>query len=275
MNCLPNRLFDTQVAAAFVGLGSALSYAALVELLLGEVLEKSQTQSDWLHRPLSEAQKIYAREDVVYLERLHEILTTRLEEQNKLAWISAYTEQTLRSAAMDLDPDKAYLKVKGAVNLNRAQLASLAGLAAWRERRARELNKPRNWLVRDAEMLKIVRTQPQSYGDLDHSIGMAPESIRRYGQELLAQAAEVPQVVEVASPPANLEVGDRALVKHLQERVASLAGQYQMAERLIANRADLEDLVRHRRGLAVEPPMLSDWRSEELTPQILELVDGR
>lgn len=274
MDALPRELFDTQVAAAFVGLGSALSYAALVENLLGVVLEKSQTQSDWLRRPLSEAQKSYAREDVLYLEKIYDILKGLLEKQGKTSWMRAFSEQTLLAAASQIDPDKAYLKVKGAGNLKRGQLEVLASLAAWRERRARELNKPRNWLIRDAEMLKVVRFCPTGRGELDARVGMSHESIRRYGEEILALVNDPPEVQLTDLPPAALEGGGRALVKQLQERVAELSEEHHIAERLIANRSELEDLIRYQRGQAAAPSMLGDWRADIFTPKIQELANA-
>jgi len=273
MNSLPPDLFDTQVAAAFVGLGSALSYAALVEKLLGITLEKSQTQSDWLRRPLSQAQITYAREDVLYLEQIYDILRKMLVDQGKEPWMQAFAEQVLRDAADLTDPDMAYMKVKGAGNLKEDQVRVLAPLAAWRERRARELNKPKNWLIRDAEMVKAARFTPSSRGELDNMLGMSHESIRRYGDEILALVDEPPAVELIGLPPAKLEGKDRGLVKKMQECVSNLAGQHQIAERLIANRSELEELIRYQRGASAVPRMVSDWRSEIFTPQILELAN--
>lgn len=274
MQSLPTDLFDTQVAAAFVGLGSAPSYAALVEALLGVTLEKSQTQSDWLRRPLSDAQKIYAQEDVLYLEQIFDILSDKLSKQGKASWMRAYAEQTLADAAELIDPEKAYMKVKGAGSLSEKQVRLLAPLAAWRERRARELNKPKNWLIRDAEMVKAIRICPTSRSELDTRVGMSHESIRRYGDEIIALLADPPAVDLDGLPPAKLDGADRGLVKKLQECVSDLANQHQIAERLIANRSELEELIRYQRGRADEPRMMRDWRSDIFTPQILELANA-
>lgn len=274
MGSLPADLFDTQVAAAFVGLGSALSYAALVEQLLGVVLEKSQTQSDWLRRPLSDAQKTYAREDVIYLDQVYQILGEQLSNQNKTSWMQAYAAQTLRDAADLIDPEKAYMKVKGAGNLKGDQLDLLAPLARWRETRARELNKPRNWLIRDAEMVKAARYRPSSRSELDSKVGMSHESIRRYGDEILALLDQPPEMELTEIPVSNLEGRERALVKGLQERVREMASEYQIAERLIANRSELEELVLYQQGAPVSPRMLTDWRSDLFAPQIQELANA-
>jgi len=273
MDSLPSNLFDTQVAAAFVGLGSALSYAALVEKLLGITLEKSQTQSDWLRRPLSKAQITYAREDVLYLEQIYDILRKMLVDQGKEPWMQAFAEQVLLDAADLIDPDMAYMKVKGAGSLKEDQVKLLAPLAAWRERKARELNKPKNWLIRDAEMVKAARFIPSSRGDLDDKLGMSHESIRRYGDEVLALVGNPPAVELAELPPSKLESTDRALLKKLQECLYNMASQHQIAERLIANRSELEELIRYQRGASAAPRMVSDWRSKPFTPQLLELVN--
>ncbi len=274
LNWHPARLFDTQIAAAFVGLGSALSYAALVEQLLGVVLGKSETQSDWLARPLSPAQMDYARDDVRYLDALYRELSDRLASQGKTAWMQAYMEQQLRSAAEVLNPDLAYLKIKGAVGLSQRQLSLVAELAAWRERRARELDKPRNWLVRDGEILKIARHRPTGRSELDRVVGMAPESIRRYSGEILALVAAHQPAGTIPQPPAALAGQDKDMVKQLQDRVEQLATQHRMASRLIANRSELEQLVRHRRQQGEAPALLTDWRAPTFGKPLSEMIDA-
>ena len=51
----PARLFDTQLAAAFCGMGLGISYRALVETVTGVQLDKGETRSDWMQRPLTDS----------------------------------------------------------------------------------------------------------------------------------------------------------------------------------------------------------------------------
>ncbi|MEO7251101.1 MAG: ribonuclease D, partial [Arenimonas sp.] len=86
---VPAPVFDTQVAAAMAGLGAGLSYLKLVEQITGVTLEKGETRSDWLRRPLSESQLKYAADDVLHLHAVHTALDRKLRELNRLPWLQA------------------------------------------------------------------------------------------------------------------------------------------------------------------------------------------
>ena len=94
----PHILFDTQIAAAFVGMGLGISYRALVAELVGAELDKGETRSDWLQRPLTESQRLYATLDVVYLEPVHAQLAARLAERGRAAWHAEDCERLKRRA---------------------------------------------------------------------------------------------------------------------------------------------------------------------------------
>jgi ribonuclease D len=111
---LPSPLFDTQVAAALCGLGSGLGYQKLVEMVTGVVLAKGETRSDWLRRPLSDAQREYAADDVRHLHAIHAFLAPKLAELGRDEWRRADAERALRQAAADSDDAWPHLALRSA-----------------------------------------------------------------------------------------------------------------------------------------------------------------
>ena len=150
-------LLDTQIAAAFAGLGPSLSYAALVKTLLGVELAKHETRTDWLRRPLSPDQLRYAAEDVEYLPAVAADLEERLRVLGRLEWA---LEDSATLATLDgdtPDPEVAWRRVKGMDRLPASARAVARSLAAWREREADRLDLARPFLLRDETLLAIAK----------------------------------------------------------------------------------------------------------------------
>ena len=272
LGALPEPLFDTQIAAAFCGLGDSLSYAALVELLHDVQLSKAETQSDWMKRPLSESQIGYALDDVEWLQQIHEELSSRLQATGKLEWMQQYCNQTIENMREETDPSLAYLRLKGIWRLNPDQLRVAAHLCKWREISARNLDKPKSWIVRDPVILEVAKRAPRNVSELEHRAGLAPESVRRYGRQLLGEIETAhAQAEEVAHPPQPIDAAQRKQLKLLQQRVEALSQETQVANRLIANKSDLEALIRWQAEDASQPmpAMLQDWRADTLAPALV------
>lgn len=275
LGSLPEPLFDTQIAAAFCGLGDSLSYAALVELLHKVQLEKGETTSDWMRRPLSDSQVGYALDDVEWLQQTHAELLEQLEKTDKLKWMQAYCQKTIENMRQELDPDLAYLKLKGAWRLSPEQLNIAAHLCKWREISARSLDKPKSWIIKDQVILEVSKRAPENASELQHRAGLAPESVRRYGRQLLTEIETAhAEAEEVTPPPQPIDSSQRKQLKMLQQRVEGLAQEMQMANRLIASKSDLEGLIRWQAQQANQPmpSMLQDWRAETFAPELIKLL---
>src|SRR5207342_2760010 len=100
---VPAPLFDTQVAAAMCGLGAGLSYQKLVQQVTGTELEKGETRSDWLRRPLSDSQLKYAADDVLHLHAVHDAVEARLRALGRLDWLRQDNERSVNNARNDVD----------------------------------------------------------------------------------------------------------------------------------------------------------------------------
>ena len=108
----PRRLVDTQVAAGFVGLGSP-GLGVLLQRRLGVHLPKADRLTDWLHRPLSDAARIYAAADVAYLDALWTSLRAELERRGRLDWALDECDQLRRRHGEQLDPDAGLVAHQG------------------------------------------------------------------------------------------------------------------------------------------------------------------
>ncbi|MEO8747009.1 MAG: hypothetical protein ABI379_05070, partial [Rhodanobacter sp.] len=163
----PGVLFDTQLAAAFVGMGFGLSYRALVLELAGAELDKGETRSNWLQRPLSAAQCTYAALDVVYLEAMHEQLSRRLQQCGRSAWHAedcARLKQRATGQEPDPQPQRA---MRGAADWAAPQQALLRRVLLWRDATARKLDVPRPWLLDDALALSLTHEPPATLQALE------------------------------------------------------------------------------------------------------------
>ncbi|MDU0354606.1 ribonuclease D [Paraglaciecola aquimarina] len=161
-NVMPSPIFDSQFAASVVGMGTSLGYAKLVETMLQVTVDKGESRTDWIARPLSEDQCNYAANDVLYLYQLYPTLRDKVVEQNKLPWVYAEIEHLAMKKRTNLPLDYVYLTIKNALKLSAKSTLILQKLAAWRTEVARQKDMSLNFVVREENLVEIARVQPQT-----------------------------------------------------------------------------------------------------------------
>jgi ribonuclease D len=267
---LVRPLFDTQIAAALTGLPAQIGYGELVRRLLGKELSKSHTRTDWSRRPLSPEQIEYALDDVRYLLPLKSLLEEQLERSGRLSWLREELLELEDARNITTDPDEAWLRLKGLRSLDpaRERLAQL--LAAWRERRAIERNRPRGWILDDAALRDIVMHVPRTL----EAIAALPEFPAGVLKHCGAEIVECIRAAAVPEPPPPINVRSRpdpaktALVKKLGVLNQALAAELGMSPEVLATRRDLEMLVDGRRDVGV----LRGWRREVVGNRMLSAL---
>lgn len=267
----PANLFDTQVAYAFVSEQLSISYANLVKALLGLLLSKHQVRSDWLRRPLSDAQISYACEDVASLPAVHRLLSGELEARGRWNWFRE--DMALREAAPAIDPDRYYKGVKGAWRLNGVQLGALKALCAWRERQAMTEDRPRNRVVWDEHLLHFARPAKLTMALIEARLprGLA----RRYGEALIdVHGAGRASPVEAALP-RPLSGGQGALLKQLRAVGLDRAADLGMAPELLARRRDLEACLRHYALTGELSATYQGWRGALVGTEFATILDAQ
>ena len=181
----PEPLFDTQLAAAFAGLGVGLGYHTLVHSLLGREVRKDQTRSNWLRRPLSRAQLDYAAADVEHLVDMHAALHQRLASLGRLAWLQEETELA-RARAREDSAERDFLRLVNRVADDDAVRGSLDALCRWRDREARRRNRPRRHLLDDPLLLALARQPPADRPALESLEPWASHKGRLTAEDLMA-----------------------------------------------------------------------------------------
>ncbi|MEJ2059280.1 MAG: ribonuclease D [Acidihalobacter sp.] len=269
---IPTPVFDSQYAAGLLGLGEQMGYARLVETLLGIELDKSQSRTDWSARPLSADQLTYAADDVRHLGTIYPRLRHELEQAHRLTWLEEDMAALHRPERFTTNSEEAWRNVRGAGALDPRGLAILQGLAAWREQEAMHRDKPRGWILRDEHLLKLCFLKPEDHHALEAVPELSPGFLRRYADTVLAAIRAGLQLEEDALPPA-IDTGppsaeERAQIKTLQQRLREIATQQSISAPLIANRAEIESLVRGRRDLRV----LQGWRRQVAGEALLALL---
>lgn len=276
-------LFDTKIAAQFLG-ESALGLANLLESHLGVRLEKKYQRADWARRPLPADMLEYAAEDTRHLPALRDTLRQRLEAAGRLAWAEEeflIQEQARWAPAEDGD---AYLRLKGARKLTRRQLAALRELHAWREHRAREMDRATFRVVSNEALVQLARRMPSRGKGLDTIHGITEGLARRYGEELMSAVDRARAMDEEALPvrpePARRPPRDPELDARV-DRLKSVrdlrAEQLGLDRGFLMPRSQLEALARRHpcdtKELAAMDGMRR-WQVEVLGADLLVVLDG-
>lgn len=272
LEVLPTPLFDTQIAAAFVGIGSSIGYSNLVELLFGDLIPKDETRSDWLQRPLSDAQLNYAALDVVHLTPIYHELIERLNSQQRLEWVQLECEALITKAGSNDSVAQHYLRIKSAWKLQPKQLAVLKVLSSWRERETRIVDIPRNRLIKDSALFDIAQRLPKTKEQLVELNDVHHRFSNNYGDHCLQLISEVladeNDYPERLSAPLNAE--QRKLFKQLKAHVVEAAEKISLPAEFLIRKKELEEIVRHpQQTLLSTPKALSGWREDVIAKSLL------
>jgi ribonuclease D len=264
---LVRPVFDTQIAAALTGLPAQVGYAELVRRLIGHELAKTHTRTDWSRRPLSPEQIEYALDDVRYLLPLKSLLEEQLKKLGRLTWLAEELAALDDTRSFTTEPEQAWLRVKGLRGLDEARIRLARELAAWRERRAIERNRPRGWILDDTALREIVLQVPRSTEALAAMAELPAGVVKHCSEDLLACV----RAAEIADPAPAIQGRQRpdplktALVKKLGVLNQSIAADLNLSPEILATRRDLEQLADGRQDVAV----LRGWRRGVIGEQML------
>src|SRR3954465_9815763 len=153
----PANIFDTQLAAGFVGLSYPAGLSKLVRELLGVHLGKGFTFTHWDHRPLTSVQLRYAADDVRYLPGLHAAIVAKLNELGHLRWAQEESAALCDETLYRPNPAMEYTRLRGSNMLPPQGAAVLRELYIWREGAAKRHDSPPRSFVRDEILLELAR----------------------------------------------------------------------------------------------------------------------
>ncbi|MFP7721869.1 ribonuclease D [Lysobacter sp. A3-1-A15] len=266
---VPRPLFDTQLAAALAGIAGGMGYQKLVERVTGIALAKGETRSDWLRRPLSPSQLEYAADDVRHLFELHDTLASELDRLGRREWLAEDAERTLANADSGDIERWPHLSLRSAQFLDLGAQRRLVRLLRWRDRYARDNDRPRTWILDNELAVAIARMPPADRGALQAQLDAHPKAPRKLG-DAIWDALQHPLDDELDAPDASVsERRDKQALRQLQDAVAALSAELGLPDGVLASRRWLEALLDHGQW----PDALAGWRRETLEPQLRPLLD--
>jgi ribonuclease D len=258
--CVPQPLLDTQIGAALAGLGFGLSYQKLIMECLGIHVEKGETRSDWLRRPLSESQCTYAALDVLYLQKVYPLLRQRLDAKGALEWWLEDCAAITAQAESPTSPQDYYQRIKSLWKLSQRQQYTLQQLCAWRETEAKERNIPRGRVIKDPVCFDIARHMPSDLSQLGRVKDLSPGSVRRYGElilQIVSDARAAPEADLPVAAPKPLTPAQTQLLKQMKVLGEAAAVAANIAPEVLLKKRDLEELIR----TGALPVALCGWRA--------------
>ncbi len=263
-------VFDTQVAAALAGMPAQVGYGELVRRQLGVELSKGQTRTDWTRRPLSPAQVAYARDDVRYLAPLRESLLALLDKLDRLAWLHEELAD-IDTEELAVDPERAYERMRGFRELDPHRLRLAQKLAAWRERRASERDRPRGWILDEVHLRDIVMRAPRTTAELAQIEGIPAGFVEHSGPTVLRiiGEADLPAQLPPRPRPSRPDPEVTARVKQLGNVLRARATELGLQPEILATRRELEQLVQPDAGDAPDLHVLKGWRRSVIGDELL------
>jgi ribonuclease D len=271
---LPAQLVDTQIAAGFVGLGSP-GLGALLQRRIGVHLPKADRLTDWLRRPVGDDAASYAAADVAHLHQLWHSLQTELVERGRLDWALDECEEVRGRFGEPSDPDQAWWRIKEARRLKGRGRCVAQAVAAWRERRAQETDKPVRHVLPDLAVVAIAERPPSTRDGLQQVRGLDGRHLRggAAAELLLAIEAGLALDEDVLQVPERdgVDTTSRPAVTLASAWVSQIARDLDLDTSLLATRADIEALVRGDGSSR----LLSGWRDDVAGEPVRQLLSGQ
>ena len=273
MGCTCRSVFDTQLAAAFLGLRQQVSYGSLVEAYCDVHLAKAESLTDWSRRPLDPEQLVYAEDDVRYLPGIYERMVSELVARDRLSWIAPEMEALTDPRHIRRSPEEAYLRLKRSSSLTRRQLAIAREVCAWRERLAAKRDIPRKWVASDEVVVEVCKRTPRGLDRLRRIRGteqIAPRDaeglLAAVERGMACPAEDCPHVQRHVRPSAETE----SVIDLMYAMLRVISDKSGVATQLIATRDDLLEFVNDRDGSR----LATSWRWELAGSTLARLLDG-
>ncbi|WP_392562314.1 ribonuclease D [Orbus sturtevantii] len=265
---VPTPILDSQILASFLDNPLSAGYATLVNKYMHIELDKSETRTDWLQRPLSSKQCQYAANDVIYLLPLVNKLKALLRDKGWLNAAYQECENAVKRRCEFIQADKAYLHIKNAWQLRGEQLSYLQKLASWRLNYAKQHDIALNFVVHEDVLWKLARYRPTSLAELS-ALGLRGKEVRLFGDLLLSILLEEPSFIEPIDRIITYP-DYKKWTTLIKESAHKIAQQTQLSNEILVSRRHIEQFIRwinsDKTGHA--PDLLSGWRGKLFEPYL-------
>ena len=266
-NGIPENIFDTQIAAAFIGHSSQVGFKELLEEELNVKIEKSQTRSDWSKRPLAKAQLEYAFDDVEDLIELANSIKDKLIEMDRHKWVKEECEDLINKRIGLMDTSEIWKKTKGIKKLKNTQLRTAILVSKWREEKASEKDVPRKWLIDDHEIISIAKKEnlsQEAMHDLISSNRLSKEEIIELNHFLEFSEENTPSSGRLNKGKRIKDDDMSAVSNYLESRSIEL----QISKEVLGSKKDMQNFIANRAG-----KLNKGWRRELLLKDLENLLN--
>lgn len=268
---LPKNIFDTQIAAMVCGFGEQVSYQQLVQNVLNKRVDKTERYTDWSQRPLSAGQIEYALSDVIHLPEIHKFLSAAIKKEKRELWFENEEAPLKDKKYFEANENEAWQKIKHREKKN-SHLGVLQTVAAWRELKARRVDRPRKRVLSDEAIIEIALRKPQTKEALLR--------IRNFGNHREETINEILEVVAkgVALADDNIpklkprpkKEPDSGTVELLKIILRTQCAKNDVAPKLVASVDDIEHFV-----LGEKPDFLNGWKYDVFGKYAEDLLAGK
>ncbi|MGB0595679.1 MAG: ribonuclease D [Rubripirellula sp.] len=272
-------LFDTQLAAGFVGMEYPASLATLVQRLCNKSLPKGETRTNWLRRPLSEDQINYALNDVTDLQNMQEQLSTMVRDLDRAGWLEEETE-LFQQKVVDAETRENWRRVSGSSGLNARQLETVRQLWLWRENRAREMDRLARRVLRDDLLVELAKRGSTDERKIKGIRGMERRGFNDHYADIgaaIQRALDTPESELPKRPRGSRKVVSPMLSQFCSTAFACISRQQKLAPPIVGNADDVRELLGYkldRQQHDPKPALLKGWRGEIVGKTFDRLLAG-
>ena len=274
---IPQNIYDTQIAAMVCGFGDSIGYENLVSQLLGKKIDKTSRLTNWSNRPLSKKQINYAISDVTHLFEIYPIIRDKIISNKRENWLKEEIKILISKKTYELNPNDSWKRLKYR-NLSKNSIGVLIELSKWREIKAQKKDVPRGNIIRDDAIYELCSAQPKNIEDLNNlrSFNRKGGLRKEFAEEILLAIEKGKSIkkekLPKIKPPKRLPMGISSKVSILKILLDNISEEYGVAQKLIANKNDLQELVLNDKA---DIKTLKGWRYKVFGKKAIDFKNGK
>lgn len=279
--CPPlTNIFDTQIALSYLTGQLQMGYQQALADQLEIHIDKEQSQSDWLQRPLSDEQERYAIDDVRFLPALYLQLEDKLKAQGLFdyVWADCQLYASDLYEAQQVEDDAMYLTMAD-YRYTSEQMAILKAVATWREGLARATNQPRTFVIKKQAVREIITEKPNSMRELAHKTTIHRSMLRLYGEELLKVIRDAKNLSPTEYPACLLppyRSKNKVLSKAVQQAIDEHAKVLGIPANVLMRKkwlGQLYEVIAFDQDISKLPQGLKGWRNEWVIQTLIPVIE--
>ena len=282
LKVIPAPLFDSQFAANLLDMGQTLGYANLVEQMLDVHVDKGESRTDWIARPLSVEQLKYAAADVFYLLPVYRQLAAKIQEIGQTEWVFAESDFLSLKKRAEVPSVLAYLSIKNNWKIGAQSRQALKEIASWRLQEAQKRDMAINFVLREEGMLEVAMKLPENKAKLFQLESITPKEARIHTDTLLDLVQNALNTAAADCPPKVQRLTDfndyKKALSALKDVCQGLAQKHHTRVEVLASKKQLNQWLKwcwfeidELDSVQLQPDIVSGWRRNIFAQELARL----